>query len=81
MVANLECLLCVRSVLSTNKTELFSGKVLVSPGSLQDGKLTITGHLYTKWFDWKPLSEAKAESNFAVQEPLIPTRAAKSLLQ
>lgn len=38
-----------------------------------------TGHLYrnnTKRFGWKPLPEAEPESTSAVQEPLIPTRAA-----
>ena len=71
------------SILSKDKTELFGGRGSASPGSLQDGKLATTGHWYqtdTKWFGWKPLSEAEPESTSAVQEPLIPTRAANETL-
>lgn len=68
------------NVISKDKAALFSGRVSASLGSLQDGKLKITGHSYTKWFGWKPLAEAKPESTSAVQEPPIPTRAANETL-
>lgn len=74
---------CFLASLLRTKTEPFGERGSVSPGSLQDGKLTTTSHLYqtnTKWFGWKPLSEAEPESTSAGQEPLIPTRAANETL-